>query len=593
MIIPRTIKHKLPITTPEMNYSTRVKTVILLNMTLFLLVWSFWGNHISRELGYDHIPQKIQASSIIVPVVPAVNGAVVGPLSHNSIPSQSGLMQGDIIVGVNDVLVTSPDMASYLIQSGIQSKIVKIRVLRGLQHLTITIHTDISLYQKSLKVLTLPGMQQLVIIIVYLKLCIIMFLFIYKNIINRMAIVLIFASLMLFVGMVMRIYTPLDAFFSIKFNTIALLLGMGIISITLDESGVFDYIANKLTEYGGGSYLKILILCCVITYMLSLLVNNLTTILVIIPMTLNLAVMNNIDPRPIIIGEVISSNIGGASTMVGDFPNMLIASETNVTFNEFIIYMMPICLVLLAILLLFLYRQSRNGDFEMSFSATVKKNTQHLNFTPEKRRSVKRSIFVLIHVILLFTLSDKLSLKPSAIALLGGLSLFLFSGINRHKIVQRVGFNDILFFIGLFVVVGGLESSGLIHYVTDFIGKISFNSKHMACLLMMWTGALVTAILSAGPTTALLFPIALSLQHLVGGHLIWWSLSLGVLAGSSGTLIGATAGPVAASLVEKYSSMYGVTFDGERTIGYKNFLKTGLPVMGSFLVISSLYIIWL
>ncbi|KPA16227.1 magnetosome protein MamN [Candidatus Magnetomorum sp. HK-1] len=595
MIVPQTIKNKIPIVTPEMAYSTRIKTVIFFNTALFLIVWSFWGNTISKDMGYSHVPttNHLTASSILIPIVPAMDGPVVGQLSANSIPAKAGLRQGDVIIGVNGVLVTSPEMANYLIRSGLQTKTLKLRVLRQMQHLNISFQTDTSIRHKTLKVLSLPSSQQFIIMLVFLKLTIIMFFFIFKNIINRMIIVMIFASLMMLVGMVMRVYTPIDAFFSIKFNTISLLLGMGIISITLDEAGVFDYIAIKMTEYGGGSYLKILVLCCVLTYVLSLLVNNLTTILVIVPMTLNLALMNDIDPRPIIIGEIIASNLGGASTMVGDFPNMLISSETDVVFNEFIVYMMPICLVLLSVLLFYLHKLSSQRQMKMNFSGTVKKLKNFSNFTHRERRAVKRSVFVLFHVILLFSLSERLSLKPSAIALLGAMSLFLFSGIKKQKIIQRVGFNDILFFVGLFIVVGGLEASGLIHYASEFIRTISFSNKYASCLLIMWISALVTAFLSAGPTTALLFPIAISIQPIAGGHLIWWSLSLGVLAGSSSTLIGATAGPVAASLLEKFSTMYGVTFNGDNTIRYNEFLKIGLPMMGAFLGISSLYMIWL
>jgi len=595
MIVPQTLKNKIPIVTQEMDYITRIKTVVFFNTTLFLIVWSFWGNTITRDMGYSHLStaNKIISSSIIIPIVPAMDGPVVGKLNPESIPAKAGLRQGDVIVGVNGVMVTSPEMANYLIQSGLQSKTIKLRILRNLQHVNISFQTDNTIKHKTLKVLSLPSSQQFIIMLVFLKLSIIMFFFVFKNIINRMIIVLTFAALMVILGMVMKIYTPLDAFFSIKFNTISLLLGMGIISITLDESGVFDYIALKVTEYGGGSYLKILILCCVLTYILSLLVNNLTTILVIVPMTLNLALMNNIDPKPIIIGEIISSNLGGASTMVGDFPNMLISSETDVMFNEFILNMMPICLILLSVLLLFLHKLSRQRQTHMKFPDTIKNIKNFSTFTRKERRAVKRSVFVLFHVILLFSLSGKLSLNPSAIALLGAMSLFLFSGIKREKIIQRIGFNDILFFVGLFIVVGGLEASGIIHYASEFIKRISFSNKYASCLIIMWISAFVTSFLSAGPTTALLFPIAISIQPLSGGHLIWWSLSLGVLAGSSATLIGATAGPVAATLLEKFSTMYGVTFNGDNTIRYKEFLQIGLPMMGAFLGISSLYIIWL
>nr|WCC90933.1 magnetosome protein MamN [Desulfobacteraceae bacterium] len=597
MILPQVIKNRHP-EFPEIDYKTRLKTILFLNFILFLIVWSFWGKSISKELGYAHItPLKYPTENLLktIPIIPGMDGSIIGPIKPDSVPAISGLKQGDILIGVNGILVTSPDMAVYLIDSGIQKNELTLRVQRQTKYLNIKIQTKPFIQQHRLKVHALSSSKQFIIILVFLKLSIIMFVLIFRNIINRMIIVLSFAGIMVLVGMIMRIYNPLDAFFAIKFNTISLLLGMGIISIVLDEAGVFDYIAYKMTLYGGGSYLKILILCCVLTYCLSLLVNNLTTILVIVPMTLNLSMMNKIDPKPIIIGEIIASNLGGASTMVGDFPNMLISSETDIVFNEFIVYMMPICLVLLAVLLLFLnqkYQGLQTNDPVDSLNI-LKKNVYFQNLSRRERRAVKRSLFVLFHVILLFTLSGSLSLNPSAIALIGALSLFLFSGIQRQSIINRVGFNDILFFIGLFIIVGGIEASGLIYYISEFIRTVSFGNRYILCLMVLWTGAIVTSFLSAGPTTALLFPIALSIQSITSGHVIWWSLSLGVLAGSSATLMGATAGPIAVGLVEKFSSLYGVTFNGEKTITYSEFLKIGLPMMGSFLIISSVYIIWL
>jgi len=278
--------------------------------------------------------------------------------------------------------------------------------------------------------------------------------------------------------------------------------------------------------------------------------------------------------------------------MVGDFPNMLISSETGIGFNQFIIFMMPICLILFGILLIYL--RLKIGDFAVSGRGKAIRNQIRCpKLTYTERNAVKRAVIVLCHVIFLFMISGKMSLNPSAIALLGGMSLFLLSGIDRSAVVSRVGFNDILFFIGLFIVVGGLEASGLLQYISEVITLFSFGKTWLQCLVLMWSAAFLTAFLNAGPTTALFFPIVLGFSLSPPHHIIWWALSLGVLAGSSATICGATAGPVAATLVEKFIPQYRRSLSSENTITYGQFAKMGVPVMLLFLSVSSVYITYL
>jgi Na+/H+ antiporter NhaD/arsenite permease-like protein len=278
--------------------------------------------------------------------------------------------------------------------------------------------------------------------------------------------------------------------------------------------------------------------------------------------------------------------------MVGDFPNMLISSETGIGFNEFIIFMMPICLILLGVLLIFL--KLKIGVFAVDDQKkAIRSGIRPHRFTYRDRKALRRVAFVLCHVIFLFIISQKISLNPSAIALFGGLSLFLFSGIDRRTMVSRAGFNDILFFIGLFMMVGGLEASGLLLYISKGITTLAFGKPWLLCLILMWSAALLTAFLNAGPTTALFFPIVLGFGLMPPQHIIWWALSLGVLAGSSATIFGATAGPVSATLVENYSSQYGLSLSGGNTLTFGQFAKIGVPVMLLFLSVSSVYVTYL
>ena len=580
-----------------------LKVILFLGLISFLLFWSFWGKDLEKRIYGPtslqlHGPGTIGAEIIVWQPGGSAPALLVGHVEPSSPAGRAGLKPGDRIVGLDGRLVSSLETARHIIGSKGIGATLKVTVNRNGRNKEIHVRLNDSLLDSrvlrnmALKkhALSFPG--QILATLVFLKLAVIMFFLIYKNFVNRTLIVLLFATAILVMGIFLRIYSPVDAFFAIKFNTISLLLGMGIISVVLDEAGFFDYVAYKISRFAGESRLKLLIVFCIITYFFSLVVNNLSTILVIVPMTLKLSAILRFDPRPFIIGEIISSNLGGASTMVGDFPNMLISSEAGIGFNEFIIFMMPICLILLGVLLVFL--NLKIGSFAVpDKDEAIQGRIRPPMFTHRGRRALRRAVFVLCHVIFLFIISGKISLNPSAVALFGGLSLFLFSGINRMTLVRRAGFNDILFFIGLFVVVGGLEASGLLQYISNGIATMSFGKPWLLCVILMWSAALLTAFLNAGPTTALFFPVVLGFGLMPPQHVVWWALSLGVLAGSSATIFGATAGPVSATLVENYSSQYGLSLSGGNTITFGQFAKLGIPVMLLFLSVSSVYVTYL
>jgi Na+/H+ antiporter NhaD/arsenite permease-like protein len=582
-----------------------LRIILFLWLIGFLIFWSFWGKDLEKRFyGASNSGLRaldnVGAEVVLSPTDGHEPVVIVEHVEPNSPAELAGLEPGDRIVGVDGQLVSSLEMARHIISSKPNGTFLKITVNRNGKNRDIYVRfhepllEDQILKKSLLKNQFIAAPKQIFIIAVFLKITVLMFYLLYKHIIDRTAIVLMIGAIVLLVGIFFKRYSPMDALFAIKFNTISLLLGMGIISAVLSESGFFVYVAHRVGRRARENLFGVLVLFCLITYFFSLLVNNLTTILIMVPITLNMAAVLGFDPKPFIIGEIISSNLGGASTMVGDFPNMLISSEAGIGFGEFIMFMMPICLVLLGLLLMYLRRtigcltvsvSDSNGALRNQFSSP--------GFDPKQRKALRRAIFVLCHVIFLFVVVGKMALSPSAVALLGGLSLFLFSGVDRRRILNIVCFNDILFFIGLFVVVGGLEACGLLQYVSELLTILSFGKPWLLCLILMWSAALITSFLNAGPTTALFYPIVLGFTLALPSHVMWWALSLGVLAGSSATIFGATAGPVAASLVENFDLKDRFGGSGENTITFRDFARIGVPVMLLFLFVSSVYVTYL
>ena len=577
-----------------------LKAILFLGLIFLLIYWSFWGKALEKK-AYGLYPTVYggpgNLGAEIVAWQPGDGSTVliVGHVSQDSPAERAGLKPGDQIVGMDGQFVSSVGMATHILRAKSNGGAIRVTISRNGRNQEISVQSDGSqteaqiLKKRARENNALSLTAKVVATVVFLKLAVVMFFLIFKSIANRTTIVLLFAVSVIFMGLLSGIYSPLDAFFSIKFNTISLLIGMGIISIVLDEARFFEFVARKISGFAGKSMLKILIIFCLISFGFSLLVNNLSTILVVVPMTLRLASVMKFDPRPIIIGEIISSNLGGASTMVGDFPNMLISSEAGIGFNEFVIFMMPICLILFGILLMYL-RFKVGGIVLTGDAPTIEDDHGSFRFTRKERKALRRAVFVLCHVVFLFTISKRISLNPSAVALFGGLSLFLFSGIDRNRLINRLGMNDILFFVGLFVVVGGIEAVGLLQYISRGITFLSFGKSWLLCLGVMWSAAFLTAFLNAGPTTALFFPVVLGCGLLPPHHIVWWALSLGVLAGSSSTVFGATAGPVSATLVEKFSSVHRWNLPGGNTITNAQFVSIGVPVMFLFLLVSSVYI---
>jgi Na+/H+ antiporter NhaD/arsenite permease-like protein len=401
------------------------------------------------------------------------------------------------------------------------------------------------------------------------------------NLVDRLGAVIFGAIMCLFLGVLLRFYSPFDAAMYLwgKVDTLLLLGGIGVVTGVLAESGVLSHIAHRLVSASRGDVRRVALLLCLGTYLLSSLVNNLATILVIIPLSLIIADAMGIDAHVLVLGEVIASNLGGASTMMGDFPNVLIATEVGLPFHQFLWHLAPVCLVHLALLLGYLaYAVPRGRAVPRKFDLLL----ERLAASPVDWLPARRGFGILAMMLAGFLVGGKAT--PAVVAVLGGGSALLFGGVPKHILVKHLHLNDVLFFGCLFVMVGAVDALGILTgFARDLVG-VSRSNPAAGLVTIAWAAALMTTVLNAGPTTALFVSTLLGEPATrIMPESTWWALSLGVCAGSSATLTGATAGPVAASLLEQR---------GQR-LTFGDFAKIGVPLMFAFMFVNVVYLILL
>nr|CAX83794.1 MamN protein (Magnetosome protein MamN) [uncultured bacterium] len=383
---------------------------------------------------------------------------------------------------------------------------------------------------------------------------------------------------------------------AIYFETLALIFGMSAISAILARSGFFSLVAVRVVAHAQGNGWWVLVLFSLITYGFSLAVNNLATMVIVAPVTLVICRQMKLNPVPLLIAEIIASNLGGASTMIGDFPNMIISSAGELRFLDFIGGMMVPCLILLAAMLG--YFEWRRGEIDGTSKASAGDWYDGMALVEPKTdpRLMKVGLSILGLALAGFILADAIGLRPGWIAMAAGMAaLTMISGDRERDWFTACGGQDILFFMGLFVMVGGLVASGALEAVHWLIDTIGGGSKIPIMLVLMWFAAVLTIFLNAGAATAFLVPIAKGFHFgMADSSVVWWALSLGVLAGSSAALTGATAGPVTATFLERFVKAHPEMkefMSPEAGLDFRGYFRWGLPIMVLFLGLSSLYII--
>lgn len=387
--------------------------------------------------------------------------------------------------------------------------------------------------------------------------------------VHRTIVAMVGALVMLVAGLVMGFYSQELALAAIDFNTLGLLLGMMILVRLLEQTGFFEYVAILTGKRSGGKPWLLLIVLGAATTVLSMFLDNVTTVVLIVPVTILMAQILGINPVPLLMAEALLSNIGGMATLVGDPPNVLIGSAAGLTFNAFLLRMAPLALVAwfvaLPILLLVFRRELRERPQHLTALAQLdEKEALHDPAT------LRRVLVVLGGVILLFFAQGALKLEPSVIALGGAAVALIWVRPDVDETLRHVEWGVLLFFAALFVTVGGLQASGVLHRLTSAISGLARTNPLFASLALLWIAAILSAMVDNIPFTIAVIPVILELGSLgIPVSALWWALALGAGLGGNGTPIGATANVITVTQSERTRT----------PITTRIWMRSGLPVM--------------
>jgi len=397
--------------------------------------------------------------------------------------------------------------------------------------------------------------------------------------IHRTVIALVGAGIMALT----RILSSEQAVEAIDFNTIGLLVGMMIIVGITRQTGVFEYLAIKAAKSSQGQPLRIMAALALVTAVLSALLDNVTTVLLIVPVTFAITNKLQINAIPFLIVEIIASNIGGTATLIGDPPNIMIGSATKLGFMDFIINLTPIIAVIYVLTIFFLRLIYRK---QLVTKPELQQEIMELNEKEEINDPVllRKCLIVLFLTIAGFILHQFIHLESSVIALSGASLLLLLSGDDPEHALHAVEWPVIFFFVGLFVLVGALEHVGVIEYLAKVSLEVTGGAMVPTALLILWISAIASAFVDNIPFVATMIPLIQEMGRLGGIenlNLFWWSLSLGACLGGNGTIIGASANVVVIGMAEKRGT----------NISFLGFMKIAFPLMIMSIAMSTVYIL--
>jgi len=366
---------------------------------------------------------------------------------------------------------------------------------------------------------------------------------------------------------------------AIDWETIGLLAGMMLIVRVTEPTGIYTYLAIRAGQVARGRPLAVVMSLALSTAVLSAFLDNLTTILLMVPITFLLADALDIDPIPLILIEVIASNIGGTATLIGDPPNILIAGATGLSFGDFIANLAPISLLAFVVVTGMLYLVFRK---RLQIAPEARDRVLELDARKsiEDEAELKRTLPVLVITILAFFVHKALGVEPATVALTGATVMLLLTRQSVEEALRGIEWPTLFFFVGLFVMVGALEERGAIQEVADAIGSLTGGDRTAELLGITWISAIGSGIVDNIPFTATMIPVVEELQGGARDDAYWWALSLGACFGGNFTLVAAAANVAAAGMAERAG----------RPIGFIEFLKVGVPATLLSMLLATGYI---
>jgi Na+/H+ antiporter NhaD/arsenite permease-like protein len=395
--------------------------------------------------------------------------------------------------------------------------------------------------------------------------------------VHRTKVALAGAALMVLVG-------ALDqdsAIEAVDWATLGLLAGMMIIVGLTEPTGVFTFLALRVAQLSRGKPVALVFLLALVTGVLSAFLDNLTAILLVVPITLLIADLLRISPIPLVLVEIVASNIGGTATLIGDPPNIMIGTHREeLTFLDFIVNLAPVALLTLLVVtsgLALVYRSRLRVDPERAREVASLDAARDLR----EAKNVGRTLAVLVGTIFAFFLHTALHVEPAVVALTGATVMLLVAADNVERALERVEWSTLFFFVGLFVMVGGLQEQGVIDQVAEWLADVSGGSSTAEGLIVLWGAAAGSAAVDNIPFTAAMIPVVDSLQ---GGEFdegLWWALALGACFGGNATMIAAAANVAATGILDRTG----------QPISFVRFLAVGVPVTLVSLVIATVYLL--
>jgi Na+/H+ antiporter NhaD/arsenite permease-like protein len=389
------------------------------------------------------------------------------------------------------------------------------------------------------------------------------------------------ATAMVIAGKLFGFYQESDAIQSIDLSTIGLLLGMMVLVALLEPTGIFEYIAIYAARLSKGNTVRLFVLLGTITTVLSMFLDNVTTVILIAPVTILICEILGLNPSPFLIAEALLSNTGGIATLIGDPPNVLIAAASGLTFNDFLTHSLPI--VLFAwFSALFLLRYLFRGEL-----SKIPENIDVLEELQPKEAlknpvHAKKVLIILSAAIVLFFFEELLHITPAFIALSAATLSLIWLRPKINEVLERIEWSVLVFFAALFVMIGGLESTGILQEFAHSVLGLSTHNPMLFGILLLWMVAILSAFLDNIPVTIALIPVIQSLAASgVNVNALWWALAFGAGLGGNGTIIGSTADIVVASLSERTRN----------PITVKLWNKRGLPVMLATLTVTTILFI--